>query len=104
MIVGGDFNTFLELHEHEGSSHDRHMEMLDFVDTIVDFQLVDPGFTCPLFTWERESAGLHHRLARILVGEFRTSVCSHLLKSNILLELVGPCSVACSLLALDHNF
>lgn len=48
--------------------------MLDFAETIVDCQLVDPGFTSPLFTWERESTGLRQRLDHILIGEFWTSV------------------------------
>lgn len=78
-----DVTLIFFLHDHEriGSSADRHMEMADFADALADCQLIDPGFDCPLFTWER--SGLRQRLDIILLGEqwsnaFASSRVTHL--------------------------
>ncbi|XP_042030068.1 uncharacterized protein LOC121777002, partial [Salvia splendens] len=70
-LVGGDFNIFLLEEERQGSTTDRHGEMMDFADAVADCQLLDPGFDGPPFTWTR--SGLWERLDRVLLGEHWTT-------------------------------
>ncbi|XP_042056281.1 uncharacterized protein LOC121800853 [Salvia splendens] len=71
-IVGEDFNMFLTNEEMQGSDTDRHRDMMDFANAIAEYQLIDPGFDGPIFTWHR--GGLWERLDRILIGEHWISV------------------------------
>ncbi|XP_041998176.1 uncharacterized protein LOC121748030 [Salvia splendens] len=71
-LVGGDFNIFLLEEERQGSTTDRHGEMMDFADAVADCQLLDPGFDGPPFTWTR--SGLWERLDRVFLGEHWTTV------------------------------
>ncbi|XP_042065472.1 uncharacterized protein LOC121808984 [Salvia splendens] len=66
-LVGGDFNIFVSEEERQGGNKKRTREMMEFVETISDCQLLDVGADGPKFTWARGDT--FERLDIVLIGE-----------------------------------
>ncbi|XP_042000001.1 uncharacterized protein LOC121749501 [Salvia splendens] len=66
-IIGGDFNTILSPRYRMGSDTNRHVEMIDFAETIEDCRLLYPGLDEADYTWAKN--GLLLRLDRVRVSE-----------------------------------
>ncbi|KAL0373437.1 UNVERIFIED_CONTAM: hypothetical protein Sradi_3259400 [Sesamum radiatum] len=71
-VVGGDFNTVLDMSEVCGSSVDIHVQMNEFRDCIHETRLIQLPMQGELFTWHNCSDGdrsLWKRLDRLLVND-----------------------------------
>ncbi|KAL0455349.1 UNVERIFIED_CONTAM: hypothetical protein Slati_0874100 [Sesamum latifolium] len=71
-VVGGDFNTVLDMSEVCGSSVDIHVQMNEFRDCIHETGLIQLPMQGELFTWHNCSEGdrsLWKRLDRLLVND-----------------------------------
>ncbi|KAL0295646.1 UNVERIFIED_CONTAM: hypothetical protein Scaly_3095000 [Sesamum calycinum] len=71
-IVGGDFNTVLDMSEVCGSSADIHLAMMEFRDCILDTGLIHLPVQGERFSWHNCSEGdrsLWKRLDRLIVND-----------------------------------
>ncbi|KAH6759640.1 hypothetical protein C2S51_000189 [Perilla frutescens var. frutescens] len=66
-LVGGDLNIFLHYYERSESSTDRHKEMANYADAIVDCQLSDAGYSGSNYIWEGRY--LLEHLDRVFLNE-----------------------------------
>lgn len=100
-LMSGDFNEILYAFKKKGGLSREERRMEEFREALVDYGLVDIGFSGPWFTWERQNlpttnirerwiGGCKWKLVNLL------SKCFHLSFTSFFLESLSPTSLVAS--------